>query len=216
MKRDCIKTFLSALLTGFVIGVLAIAMLQGSAAQAQTARRRPTSTAIVPVGTELKVRLRNTLSSKTSRAGDRFTATVVDPNRYDGAIARGHIRSISKSGRVSGRTTMTLAFDSITLSGGRRGLMRAEVVQVYDSDKSTSVDEEGRIQSGSRGNQTLKRTGIGAVAGAVVGGVVGGGKGAVIGGAVGGGAGAGSVAVGGSRELKIEQATEILIRVTRR
>jgi hypothetical protein len=50
----------------------------------------------------------------------------------------------------------------------------------------------------------------------VIGGIAGGGKGAAIGTIVGGAAGAGSIAVEGSKELKIERGTEILIRVNRR
>src|SRR5215813_14201007 len=66
---------------------------------------------LVPVGTDLKVRLNDTLSRK----GDKFTATVVNPSRFDEGKVYGHIKSIVKSGRVQGRTTMNLAFDSITL-----------------------------------------------------------------------------------------------------
>jgi len=170
----------------------------------------------VPAGTQLRVRLNDTLSSKESRAGDRFTATVVNPSRYEEGKVTGHIRSIRKSGRVKGRTTMSLAIDSIRLTDGRTGSLRGEVLRVYDSDSSNNVDEEGRVQSGGRGKQTLKRSGIGAVAGAVIGGIAGGGKGAAIGMIVGGAAGAGSIAVQGSKELKIERGTEILIRVNAR
>jgi len=94
--------------------------------------------------------------------------------------------------------------------------MRAEVLRVYDSNSADNVDEEGRVQSGGRGKQTLKRIGIGAVAGAVIGGLAGGRKGAAIGILVGGAAGAGSIAVEGSKELKLESGTEMLIRVNRR
>ena len=177
--------------------------------------RRVAPRPLVPAGTQLRVRLNDTLSSKESRVGDRFTATVVNPTRFDEATVNGHIRSIRKSGRVKGVTTMSLAFDSIRLRDERTGVLRGEVLRIYDSD-SSKVDEEGRVQSGSRGKQTLKRSGIGAVAGAVIGGIAGGGKGAAIGTIVGGAAGAGSIAVEGSKELKIESGTEMLIRVNRR
>jgi hypothetical protein len=111
---------------------------------------------------------------------------------------------------------MTLAFDSIELAEGRRGTMRAQVVRIYDSDSASKVDEEGRVESGSRGKQTLKRGGIGAAAGAIIGGIAGGGKGAAIGLILGGAAGAGSIAIEGGKELKLESGTEMLIRVTRR
>ncbi len=211
MKRTCTHAAVTML-----AAVLLLAALPNAHAQSRRTRRRPAVTTLVPAGTQLRINLNDTLSSKDSRAGDKFTATVVNPSRYEQATASGHIRSIRKSGRVEGRTTMTLAFDSIRLADGRTGPLRAEVIRVYDSDSAKKVDEEGRVQSGGRGKQTLKRSGIGAVAGAVIGGIAGGGKGAAIGMIVGGAAGAGSVAVQGSKELKLERGTEMLIRVYRR
>ena len=134
---------------------------------------------LVPVGTNLKVRLNDALSSKESRAGDKFTAAVLDPVRFNEATVRGHIRSVVKSGKVTGRTTMNLAFDSITLTDERHGILHGYVIKVYGGNGTT--DEEGGVQSKSRGNQTLKRSGIGATAGAIIGGIAGGGKGAAIG-----------------------------------
>jgi len=201
-----------------LVAALALSALPNLTADAQTRRSRrrvPTAT-LVPAGTELRVRLNDTLSSKEARAGDKFSATVVNPSRYEEAKVTGHIRSIRKSGRVEGRTTMSLSFDSIRLSTGRTGILRAEVLRVYDSDSASGVDEEGRVQSGGRGKQTLKRSGIGAVAGAVIGGIAGGRKGAAIGMIAGGAAGAGSIAVQGSKELRIERGAEMLIRVNRR
>jgi outer membrane lipoprotein SlyB len=202
-----------ALITALFLGALMITAVD---AQTNHTRRKPATTRIVPSGTQLRIRLSDTLSSKEARAGDRFTATVVNPSKYEEARVSGHIRSIKKSGRVQGRTTMTLSFDSIRLSDGRSGPFRAEVLRIYDADSGQKVDEEGRVESGSRGNQTLKRSGIGAAAGAVIGGIAGGGKGAAIGTIVGGAAGAGSIAVNGSKELKIERGTEMLIRVNAR
>jgi hypothetical protein len=202
-----------ALLTALFFSALMITAVD---AQTNHTRRKPATTRIVPSGTQLRIRLSDTLSSKEARAGDRFTATVVNPSKYEEARVSGHIRSIKKSGRVQGRTTMTLSFDSIRLSDGRSAPFRAEVLRIYDADSGQKVDEEGRVESGSRGKQTLKRSGIGAAAGAVIGGIAGGGKGAAIGTIVGGAAGAGSIAVNGSKELKIERGTEMLIRVNAR
>jgi hypothetical protein len=212
MKSVCSK---------FLILTLSILLAMPLIASAQTRRRprlrRATSTRavvpLVPVGTDLKVRINDTLSSKDSRAGDKFTATVIDPSRFDEARVYGHIRSIIKSGKIKGRTTMNLAFDSVTLSDGRSGTLHGYVTRVY-GDKGRA-DEEGGVQSESRGRQTIKRSGIGAGAGAILGAIVGGGKGAAIGLIVGGAAGAGSLAMGGSKELKIENGTEMLVHVTR-
>ena len=175
---------------------------------------RTVTPVLVPVATNLKVRLNGTLSSKDSRAGDKFTATVIDPVRFNEATVHGHIRSIIHSGKVTGRTTMNLAFDSIELSDGHQGILHGYVTKVYGSD-SAKADEEGGVQSKSRGNQTLKRSGIGATAGAIIGGIAGGGKGAAIGLILGGAGGAGSLAINGSKELRLESGTEMLVHVTR-
>ncbi|HXM49375.1 MAG TPA: hypothetical protein VN956_16155 [Pyrinomonadaceae bacterium] len=173
----------------------------------------PVAPPLVPVGTNLKIRLNDTLSSRESRAGDRFAATVIDPVRFSEAIVHGHIRSIVKSGKVTGRTTMNLAFDSIDLPDQKHGVLHGYVTKVYGLEGT--ADNEGGVQSKSRGNQALKRSGIGATAGAIIGGIAGGGKGAAIGLILGGAGGAGSLAINGSKELKLDSGTEMLVHVTR-
>src|SRR5712691_1585376 len=191
-----------------VLFLLALPMVTSAQTRKPRLRRpapRVVAPVLVPVGTNLKVRLNETLSSKGSRAGDKFTAAVLDPVRFNEATVHGHIRSIVKSGKVTGRTTMNLAFDSIDLTDNRHGTLHGYVTKVYGSNGTT--DEEGGVQSKSRGNQTLKRSGIGATAG--------GGKGAAIGLILGGAGGAGSLAIRGSKELTLESGTEMLVHVTR-
>src|ERR687891_2734646 len=201
--------------------VLVLSLILGltplSFAQTKPRIRRATTRRVVPlvpVGTDLKVRINDTLSSKESRIGDRFTATVLDPDRFDEARVYGHISSIQKSGKVKGRTSMNLAFDSIELRDGRKGVLHGYVTRVYGDD-SGRADSEGGVESGSRTKQSIKRAGIGATVGAIVGGIAGGGKGAAIGLIIGGAGGAGSLAVNGSKELKIDSGTEMLVHVTR-
>jgi hypothetical protein len=200
-----------------VLVMIAALLSTGIIASAQTAPRRRAArrpaARLVPVGTNLRVRLEDTLSSKDSRVGDRFTATVTDPSRFDEATVTGHISSIRKSGKIKGRTSMNLAFDSIQLRDSRRGTLHGYVTRVY-GDNAGRADDEGGVESGSRGNQTLKRSGIAAAGGAIIGAIAGGGKGAAIGLLVGGAGGAGSLAVQGSKELKLESGTELLVRVT--
>src|SRR5438105_14424712 len=105
-------------------------------------RAAPRSTTVapvlVPIGTNLKIRLNDTLSSKESRAGDRFTATAIDPVRFNEATVQGHIRSIVKSGKVQGRTTMNLTFDSIDLPGDppKHGILHGYVTRIYGSSNA--------------------------------------------------------------------------------
>jgi hypothetical protein len=203
------------LLVSFLIllALPAIASAQTTKPRLRRPAPRVTTPLLVPVGTNLKVRLNDTLSSKESRAGDKFTATAIDPVRFNEATVRGHIRSIVKSGKVTGRTTMHLAFDSIELPDGKHGILHGYVTKVYGS--KNSADNEGGVQSEGRGKQTLKRSGIGATAGAIIGGIAGGGKGAAIGLILGGAGGAGSLAINGHKELRLESGTEMLVHVTR-
>lgn len=213
----------SGLLSAIAIGTLVISPILASA-QTRTkprlrrapARRASTTPVapLVPVGTDLKVRINETLSSKDSRVGDRFTAIVINPSRFDEAKVEGHISSIRRSGTVQGRTSMNLAFNAIKLPDGRRQVMHGYVTRVYGSD-SGRADNEGGVESSSRGKQAVKRAGIGATVGAIVGGIAGGVKGAAIGLILGGAGGAGSLAVTGKKELKIESGTEMLVHVTR-
>jgi hypothetical protein len=215
MRKDSAKRFSLALLTaGMLLSLSAVAYAQESKPQLKRPVHRRPIVAVVPVGTNLKVRINDTLSSKTSRVGDKFTVTVIDPAKYNEATANGHISRIIKSGKVQGRTTMNLAFDSIQLSNGKKGTLHGYVTRVYGSD-SGQADSEGGVQSKSRGKQAIKRGGIGAAAGAIIGGIAGGGKGAAIGLIIGGAGGAGSLAIQGSKELKIENGTEMLVHVTR-
>jgi hypothetical protein len=203
-----------------VVGILTAALfsmpslVSGQTKPTMRRGKRKVVKPLVPVGTNLKVRLDDTLSSKKSRVGDRFTVTVLDPVRFNEATVNGHISSIQKSGKVKGRTSMNLAFDSIRLSDGRSGMLHGYVTNVYGSD-SGRADNEGGVESSSRTKQTVKRGAIGAGAGAVLGAIIGGGKGAGIGLLVGGAGGVGSLALKGSKELKLESGTELLVHVTR-
>jgi hypothetical protein len=176
-------------------------------------RPRTAGPLVIPNGTELRIRLSTPISTKTGRVGDTFRATVVSPSTYESATIEGHVSMLNKSGRVSGKTELGLAFDSITLPDGRQTRIDADLIKVYESESVKKVDEEGRIESGSRTRESEVRGGIGAAAGAILGGIVGGGKGAIIGLILGGAAGVGSLYVEGNKDLILEPGTEMVIRV---
>ena len=165
--------------------------------------------------TRLQIRLTSPISTKVNRAGDRFEAIVTTPSEYEGATVVGHIATLNRSGRVSGRTELGLAFDSITLSDGRSAELTAELEKIIESETVKKVDEEGRVESGSRTKDSQVRGGVGAAAGAIIGGIIGGAKGAVLGAVLGGAAGVGTVYVEGSKDLILEPGTEMVIRIER-
>jgi hypothetical protein len=181
--------------------------------QREPNRQRPVAALNIPDGTELRVRLSSPISTKTGRVGDTFKATVVEPSTYETAIVEGHIATLNRSGRVSGKTEVGLAFDSVTTSDGRFARIDGELVRIYESETVKRVDEEGRVETGSRTRDSQVRGGVGAVAGAILGGIVGGGKGALIGLIVGGAAGVGTVYVEGNKDLVLDPGTEMIVRV---
>ncbi|HXG64048.1 MAG TPA: hypothetical protein VNO70_03010 [Blastocatellia bacterium] len=165
-------------------------------------------------GTEMVAVLNETLTTETTREGDRFTLTVRSPSRYDGAIIEGHVTEVDRAGRFTGRPNIALDFDRIRMRDGSTYPFEGYMVSVRTRDgEDIRVDNEDVIEAeDTQGETTLKRGGIGAAIGAIIGAIAGGGEGAAIGAAIGAGAGAGSVYVTGREDLKLESGTEITLR----
>lgn len=174
-----------------------------------------TGTFVVPNGTQLVAVLNNDLSTQTVRENDRFTMTVRSPGEYEGATIEGYVTSVERSGRVTGRSQMTLDFDTIRLRDGRSyrfaGIL--ENVRTPEGDV-VRIDNEGAVRESDQTKQTVTRTAIGTAVGAIIGAIAGGGKGAAIGAVIGAGAGAGSVYVQGRNDLKLDAGTEVTVRAT--
>jgi hypothetical protein len=173
-----------------------------------------TGTFVIPNGTELVAVLNNDLSTQNVREGERFTMTVRS-GQYDGATIEGQVVSINRGGRISGRSEMTLDFDTIRLRDGRSyrfaGIL--ESVRTPNGDV-VRVDNEGAVRDSDQTNKTIQRTAIGTAVGAIIGAIAGGGKGAAIGAVIGAGAGAGSVYVQGRNDLDLTAGTELTVRAT--
>jgi len=120
-------------------------------------------------GYDMRICLNKTLSSRFSRIDDKFTATVVDAGPFNQAKILGHIEDIKQSGRFKGATEMYLSFDRIRLSSGETFPIGADIIRLYDVRSGEQVDAEGGIETSGRGPQTLKRSGIGALAGGIFG-----------------------------------------------
>ena len=174
-----------------------------------------TGSFVIPNGTELVGVLNNDLSTQNAREGDRFTMTVRSPGQYDGATIEGQVTSVDRGGRISGRSEMTMDFDTIRLRDGRSyrfaGIL--ESVRTPNGDL-VRVDNEGAVRDSDQTNKTVTRTAIGTAVGAIIGAIAGGGKGAAIGAVIGAGAGAGSVYVQGRNDLDLDAGSEVTIRAT--
>jgi hypothetical protein len=170
---------------------------------------------IVRDGESLTAVLNNDLTSKQARPGDRFTMTVRQPGEYEAAIIEGTVASITESGRLAGRSGMSLNFDTIRLRNGQtyRFAGTLESVRSLNGD-TVKVDNEGSAQGDNQTTKTVQRTGIATAIGALIGAIAGGAKGAAIGGVIGAAGGAGSVYAQGKDDLELPSGTEITIRAT--
>jgi hypothetical protein len=155
----------------------------------------------VPDGTEIQLRLEETITSKTARVEDRVTATVAEPVTVGGrrAIAsgsevRGVVRSVERAERPSRGGRLELDFDSMVVNGRRVGI-DARVVRLSESGLDKS------------------KAGLGAIIGGVLGAVIDGGKGALIGAIVGG---TGAVVASSGDEVELPAGTILTIRLERR
>jgi hypothetical protein len=63
--------------------------------------------------------LNNDISTDKAHDGERFTLTVRQPYQFEGATIEGYVSNVQRSGRVTGRSQMTLNFDTIRLRDGR-------------------------------------------------------------------------------------------------
>lgn len=144
------------------------------------------ATATVAVGTTLSVSLNETLSTETSEPGDAFTATVQDPIYAPdghvlipaGAVVRGRVVQVQKSGRVGETAMLNLAFEAVSFGDAS-----------YPLEASVLSANPERVSRQS-GGETAGKAAAGAAAGAILGRVLGKDtkstiKGAVIGAAAG-------------------------------
>jgi hypothetical protein len=138
---------------------------------------------------------------------------TVRDGQYEGAIIEGTVATVDQGGKLTGRSGMTLDFDTIRLRNGQTykfaGLLTS--VRTLNGD-TVKVDNEGSAQGDNQTTQTVTRAGIGTAIGAIIGAVAGGGKGAAIGAVIGAAGGAGSVYVTGKDNLDLPAGTELIIR----
>lgn len=161
---------------------------------APVAPQAPPRPAVVdlPAGTNLRVRLDQDLGSKTSHAGDSFTATVADAVVVNGqtvipkgAQAEGTVIDAKPLGRFKGGAALAVRLERVTTRWGSYPVATSTI----------SRAEKGK------GKRTGVMAGGGAGLGALIGGLAGGGKGALIGALAGGGAGTAGSAFTGNKNI---------------
>jgi outer membrane biosynthesis protein TonB len=163
------------------------------------------ATATIPDGTEIAVRLNDTLDSGTAQAGQTFHGTLAQPITVDGqrvlptgADVEGRVVEAKNAAHFSGASSLTLQLTSLSVNG-----------------KSYQVSSDQWTKQGNaRGKNTAAKVGGGAALGAIIGAIAGGGKGAAIGATVGAGAGTGAQAVTRGQQIHLDPEAVVNFRLT--
>jgi hypothetical protein len=161
---------------------------------------------VVPAETVLNVVLDQTISSKTTKAGEKFSATVESPVEVEGKVAipkgaraEGLVKEAKAAGRFKGGAVLELTLTSVTVNG-----------KDYEIETSAPT-----MSSKGKGKRTATMVGGGAAGGAAIGAVAGGGKGAAIGALIGAAAGTGGAGLTGNRDITLAAETALDFTLTR-
>jgi len=163
-------------------------------------------------GTTIDMAATDTISSRTAKAGQPFTARVVDDVKNAagqvvipaGSTVNGTIADVKPAPNPRSQGTLTLSVTSLSVRG--------HTYPIEGTIDSLETIHKGRgITTGD-----AAKVGAGAVAGAVLGRVLGGNKkGTIIGGVVGAAAGAGVASQTKDSDIVLPAGAHIIIRLTK-
>jgi len=145
-------------------------------------------------GTQIRVRLGDSINTARNSTGDKFTATLDSPISVNektvvpkGTTFHGHVTTAAESGRLKGRAVLGVTLDSFDLNG-----------KTYRIETSSA----SRASAGHKKRNAVL-IGGGSGLGAALGAIAGGGKGALIGAGAGAAAGTAGAAATGKEDVSI-------------
>jgi len=125
----------------------------------------------IPEGTEFKLQLHTTVNSKTSKAGDRVMATLIDPVAVEdrevlpkSVRVDGHVGEIKAAGRKGKGGYLYIVFDTVELSNGEKVAIVGSLTEIFSSEggDDASVGVEGELKG--RGPSRKKQVAIAGIA----------------------------------------------------
>ena len=155
----------------------------------------------IPAGTQIAVRMIDSVDSKTDDVGQTFRASVDSAVLVDGQAV------LPKGGDVY------LKLIQASSAGDLRGRseLRLELNRIFVAKTAYTVQSSVYEVAGeAQGTKTVKNTGIGAAIGAAIGAIAGGKKGAAIGAGVGAGSGAAVSVITKGEQVRVPSETRIV------
>jgi len=160
----------------------------------------PPKQVVVPSGTTVSIQMIDSVDSAVNQTGEIFHASLDAPIVVDdevvvpkGADVYVRLSSASSAGHMTGTSDLRLELVKLEFQG-----------ESYPLESSTYS-----LTGSSRGKDTAKKVGAGAVLGTLLGAIAGGGKGAAIGAAAGAGAGGVYQASTHGKQVKIPSETKL-------
>ena len=170
----------------------------------QPAAAPPVLNLTVPAGTELAIRINQTINVKHAVAGEHFTGEVASPVVRDGATiiptgthVSGRIDEAHRRGHFKGRSVLELRLTAMTLNGNEYALDTHDTVRTKKG--------KGKRSAGFIGGLTG--------AGMLIGGIASGGVGLAIGAAAGAGSGTLLAGATGNRDIVIPAESVVHFRL---
>ena len=159
----------------------------------------------VPAGTPVTIRLIDPVNSERDTLGQTYRASIDQPIAVNGqtVIPRGADAMVAlvqsqQSGKIEGRTVMTLQLRNVTVNGRSYDVVSSDVTQA----------------SSSRGARSAKVIGGTAALGAILGGIAGGGAGAAIGAGSGAAVGTAAQVMTSGQKVKVPAETRLTFNLT--
>ena len=191
-----------------IVAMLSLVMLFGVgvvSAQRPVIKRKPvvrkavvkkpvTPVYTVDTGTVMRVRMEQTLSSKTAKVGNTFYVTVTEPVYSNSGVVvipvgsrlTGRVDAVKPAAKGGKPGEIDARFVSVRLPNGR---VRTITGSLTELTGKTDSDNEGTVSGDKMKHRKVIFIGGGAAGGAVLGAIVGGGKATAVGALLGAGAG---------------------------
>ncbi len=222
MKRALIATSLLSV-SGLLLSLgVAEAAAQRPALKRKPVAKRPAARPAPPAnplytvsaGTLMRVRMNQTITSRTANVGNTFTATVTEPVYSTngvvvipvGSTVTGRVDGVKRAGKGGEVGEIDARFTSIRLPNGRTRAINGSLSSL-EAD-GVNVDDEGSATGRKMQNRKLIFIGGGGAGGAIIGAAIGGGRGAAIGGILGAGGGLLGERLTKGREAEVKSGTE--------